>query len=285
MNQGTYAGVVEVRDLADPSVLVKVPATLVLGTGKGTPTIAASPASLSVKLAAGKSVTEDVALSDASKVCGYGYSLSSSAPWATVSPDLYSGTVPVPAATSAPSSSDTGGGNGFTPVVISTKGLANGVYHASITVQSQTAVHNPTVVPLTLTVGSASKPPVIAPKPPKVCTRRTPLRFALHPPNGAKVRVALVYVNGKLVHTFRGKNLKWLTFARPAQRFSLRILTKLSDGSQWQRSSHYNGCKESGIKLKRVKKPLKKKPKKRHHKKKHKKKSARARVAITGFTG
>ena len=93
-------------------------------------------------------------LSDSSHRCGYAYSLDSDRQWATISPDLFSGTVLAKAATAAPASSDTGGGNGFTPVTIDTTGLRSGIYHAEITIYSQNANTNPTEVPITLTVTS-----------------------------------------------------------------------------------------------------------------------------------
>jgi kumamolisin len=152
MNQGTYYGTVYIEDLANPDKLIKVPATLRLGSGKGTPTIATAPRAISVTLPVGASRTVNVVLSDSSHRCGYVYSLSSDEPWATISPDLFSGTVLATPAKTAPASSDTGGGNGFTPVTINSTGLPSGVYHDEITINSQNANTNPTEVPITLTV-------------------------------------------------------------------------------------------------------------------------------------
>ncbi len=154
MNQGTYPGIVEVRDLADPKVLIKRPVTLVLGNGTGTPTIATSAHSFSVKLAPGKSTTVNLVLRDSSGVCGYAYSLQPTHSWVRIDSYLLAGTVGPTPATAVPSASDTGGGNGFTPVTISSAGLAPGVYKATVIVNSQNAVANPTTVPITLTVGS-----------------------------------------------------------------------------------------------------------------------------------
>jgi len=154
MNQGTYHGAVEIEDLANPAKLIKVRATLRLGNGKGTPTIAAAPRAVSLTLPQDSSKTVNVVLSDSSHRCGYAYSLDSDRQWATISPDLFSGTVLAKAATAAPASSDTGGGNGFTPVTIDTTGLRSGIYHAEITIYSQNANTNPTEVPITLTVTS-----------------------------------------------------------------------------------------------------------------------------------
>jgi kumamolisin len=277
MNQGTYTGQVQIRDLADPSVLVTVPATLVLGSGQGTPTIAANPNPISVSLASGQSTTVNLVLSDSSGTCGYAYSLSINQPWATVNPDLYSGTVGASPATSAPSASDTGDGNGYTPVTIDAAGLAPGTYNANVIVQSQNAAANPTTVPIALTVtgaasngpggaggggGSTTKPPPIQPSGPTACTAKSPLSFTLHPPHHARVLEAQVWLNGRLVHTYRGKNLKKLSFARPkTAKYSLKILTKLSDREQWRRTASYSGCTASHVKLVQVRKGKGKKKK------------------------
>jgi hypothetical protein len=269
MNQGTYDGTIEIHDLADPSVLVTVPVTLVLGTGAGTPTIATTPGSLALTLASGAKKTVNLALKDSSATCGYAYSLGSSASWATVNPYLMAGTVAATPATGAPSATDTGSGNGFTPITISAGGLSAGVYHATITINSQNAVASPTVVPITLTVTKASTGPsgsgpggtVTVPK----CTaNKKKLTFKLHPPNHAKALEALIYVNGKLKHTVKGKSLHTVTFARPSQqKFNLKVVTKLSDGERWQRTASYNGCKASRVKLKRTHAPTRKKKKKK----------------------
>ena len=156
MNQGTYPGVVQIRDLSDPSVVRTVPVTLTLGSGDGTPTIAATPGSITVALAPGTLARVNLGLRDASSTCGYAYSLQGSTPWATFAPDLQSGSVGPSPATSAPTgATDTGAGNGFTPIVISAAGLEPGTYHAHVTVQSQNAAANPTTVPITVNVFGA----------------------------------------------------------------------------------------------------------------------------------
>ena len=246
MDQGTYSGIVEITDLADPSNLVKVPVTLVLGSGKGTPTIGASPKALSLTLAADKTATVDLALHDASGACGYVYSLAIDQPWATVGSDLFSGAVAVPSATSAPNPSDTGGGNGFTPITINTAGMAPGRYVAHVTINSQNAGSSPTIVPLTLTIPGVSITP-------GKCTLRKRIAFVLHPPHHARVVRALVYVNGRLVHRFRGHALRRLAFAPPRlKHYSLKIVTKLSDGEEWQRTGTQQGCTGSNVKIKQI---------------------------------
>jgi hypothetical protein len=94
----------------------------------------------------------NVVLRNASRVCGYSYSLQSTAPWARVNPLLTSGRVGSSPAKSAPAARDSGQGNGFEPLLISARGLAAGVHLASLVVQSQDAVRNPTRVRIRLNV-------------------------------------------------------------------------------------------------------------------------------------
>jgi hypothetical protein len=73
-------------------------------------------------------------------------------PWVKINRLLTAGRVGAAPARSAPAAKDTGQGNGFEPLTISAKGLAGGVHHATVIVQSQNAVHNPTRVRITLNV-------------------------------------------------------------------------------------------------------------------------------------
>jgi hypothetical protein len=245
LNQGTYTGLVQIRDLADPAVTDTVPVTLVLGSGKGTPTIAPSPGSISVTLAPGASTTESLVLADSSKTCGYAYSLSSGASWATINPYLLSGTVPVPAATAAPTSAtDTGSGNGFTPVTISAAGLAPGTYKTNLTVNSQNAVTNPTVIPITLTIPGAAKSKT-CPAPGKKIT------VLQHPHRPIRETKAVLSVNGKVVARFRGHAIKRVRFTRPkASRYRFTIVATLSDGEVVSRTVTYTGCNSSKARVK-----------------------------------
>jgi hypothetical protein len=146
MNQGTYHGVVVLRDLADPATAVSVPATLVLGSGHGTPTMVATPAALHLSVAAGTTATTALTLSDASKSCGYVFSAQSTVPWASVDPGG-----------GAPSGTVAGGGATTSlPIGLDASGLTPGTYHGSIELQTQNAEPNPLTVPLTLTVTPAS---------------------------------------------------------------------------------------------------------------------------------
>jgi hypothetical protein len=152
MNQGTYRGIIEIRDLADSTVLRTLPATLVLGSGKHTPTIAVDRHSIAVALKTGSKRTLSLVLRDASRSCGFVYSLLINRSWATTRSGLYSGSVGAQPATAPPSANDTGQGNGYTPITISAKGLAPGTYRAQVTVDSENAARNPTRIPITLTV-------------------------------------------------------------------------------------------------------------------------------------
>jgi hypothetical protein len=245
LDQGTYQGVVQVADLANPKATVTLPVKLVLADGKGTPTIAASPGSFAVTLAPGASTTVDLSLSDASGVCGYAYSLGIDQPWAHIAAGLQSGVVPAEPVKVAPAPGDTGIGNGFTPITISASGLAPGSYQAHVTIQSQNAAGNQLAIPIDLTVPGAT--------PPRACTPPRRLSFALHRTPGTRVVAATVYVNGKVVHRYRAHSLRRLSFARPAAAsFTLRIATRLSDGERWLLAATYHGCKHSKPRLTRV---------------------------------
>jgi hypothetical protein len=156
LDQGTYRGVVDIRDLADPRALVSVPVTLVLGSGRGTPTIAATPQAIRVTLIRGAAKHLNLVLRNASGVCGYAYSLQPTARWVSVNPYLMAGRVGARPAQAAPRAGGTGQGNGFEPLTISARGLAEGVHHAGLIVQSENAVRNPTRVAIRLRVVGAS---------------------------------------------------------------------------------------------------------------------------------
>jgi Pro-kumamolisin, activation domain len=274
MNQGTYTGEVEVEDLADQSVIKTVPVTLTLGTGQGTPTIATDPTSVSVTLAPGKSTTKDVILSDSSGTCGYAYSVSTGASWATINPYLAAGTVAVPAAAAAPSSPvDTGSGNGYTPITISAAGLKAGTYETDLEVQSQNAAADRTKIPITLTVTGSSTTPGGGSKPggTTACSAKArTLRF--HPRKHVRVTKARFYVNGKLSRTYRSHNLRSIIFGKQSKaKFSLKILSYDTDGEIWRRTATYSNCRLSHIKVTEVHKATKHKKKKKSRKRKGKK--------------
>jgi hypothetical protein len=152
LDQGTYSGLVQIRDLADPRDQVRIPVTLILGDGHGTPTMRATPAAVSLTLAPGARRTVDVVLADSAHLCGFAYSIASSASWAQIPGGLEAGTVGAAPASAAPAASDTGAGDGFTPVTLSAAGLRPGTYTARLTVQSENAANNPLAVPIRLTV-------------------------------------------------------------------------------------------------------------------------------------
>jgi hypothetical protein len=138
MNQGTYHGVVVIHDLADPRHVYRVPTTLVLGTGKGTPHIhAVAPRRINVTK--GGVATTSVTLSDSSHSCGYVYSMSSAASWAHPDGTAYNGDV-------APT------GAAAIPVRISAKHLSAGVHPLTLVVQSQNAEVNPTRITIRVVV-------------------------------------------------------------------------------------------------------------------------------------
>jgi kumamolisin len=239
MEQGTYHGQVVIRDLGDPSVKVTVPAVLVLGSGNGTPTIAAAPGTISLTLAPGASQVVPITLSDSSKQCGYVYSVQTGAPWATVPPDLFSGEVAPVGPPPTTSATDTGEGDGSVPVTISAAGLSGGVYHTSVTINSQTAEPNPTVVPVTLTV----------PGGPSTCPLPSTLRFGLYPPRGERVTSATVAVNGRIRTRARGRSLKAVSVRRPAsKRFTVTITTTRSNGEELRSIRTYDGCRRTRVK-------------------------------------
>jgi hypothetical protein len=161
MNQGTYPGFIQIVDLADPLDTVTVPASTVLGTGAGTPTMqwdlngsGSTDTPIQVTAAPGASTSFNLVLSDKSGVCGYAYSLgvanidgsedpdaSPTAAFLTVSsPYLQAGSVGATPATAAPTSdTDTGSGNGYTPIDV-TAPSSPGVYQGYIVVDSQNGV-------------------------------------------------------------------------------------------------------------------------------------------------
>jgi hypothetical protein len=246
LNQGTYHGIVQVRDLADSAVIVTVPVTMVLGTGKGTPTIATSPSSISVTLAPGASTTVPLVLRDSSGVCGYAYSMSVNQTWATINPYLLAGSVAAAPATAAPASpSDTGSGNGYTPVTISAAGLAPGTYNTDVTINSQNANTNPTTVPITLTVPGATASTKSCPAPGKEFV------ISQHPRRPIRETKAVLSLNGRVVARYHGRAIKRVSFTRPkANRYTFTLVVTLSDGEVVSRTVIYTGCKPGRAKLK-----------------------------------
>ncbi|WP_249009504.1 S53 family peptidase [Conexibacter sp. DBS9H8] len=177
MNQGTYGGLVQIVDLADPAATVTVPASTVLGNGTGTPTMqwgingaGVSDAPIQVTAAPGAAASFDLVLSDRSGVCGYAYSLgvanqdgsedpaaTPTASWMTLSsPYLAAGTVAGTPATAPPASpTDTGSGNGDTPIDLSVPSTP-GVYQAFLVVDSQTAQGDAAYGPASTGAGAPS---------------------------------------------------------------------------------------------------------------------------------
>jgi hypothetical protein len=140
LQQGTYHGTLVVSDLADPADKVVVPVTLTLGDGKGTPRIGVTARSIKVTLAPGHSTVVDFGLTDPGGACGYGYSVGTSESWLSSDASRQAGKVSahstrrVPLRISAPA------------------GMAPGVYHATVEVDSLNAAVSTLSVPVTLTV-------------------------------------------------------------------------------------------------------------------------------------
>jgi len=173
MNQGTYHGVLQLRDLADPAATVNVPATLVLGNGTGTPTVLAAPGAVTVTLDPGKQQSVDLKLSDpgADSGCGYVYSAHSDASWLALPADSYSGSVGNAGGSNTSSGpagtgNDTGQGSGTVTVAIDTTGLAPGLHHATVSIQSMDAEPNPLNIPVDVTVTGLSVSPQTVTAPP-----------------------------------------------------------------------------------------------------------------------
>ena len=112
---GTWTGSVIVRDLADPSSVITVPATLVTGDGLKTPTIAGNTR---VVVPAGMKTTVNVPLTDSAGSCGYDYSAAADAPWVSIDDPDYGGEV---AATGTPAL-----GTGLLPLVVDATDKAPG---------------------------------------------------------------------------------------------------------------------------------------------------------------
>jgi kumamolisin len=117
LQQGTYHGTIVIRDAADPADVVRVPLTLTLGSGAGTPRIGVSSHRLAITAAPGSSKRIVLGLSDPGASCSYGYTTQTSASWLGLSPKRHAG-----------------------------------VHHATITVTSLNAAVATVKVPVTLTV-------------------------------------------------------------------------------------------------------------------------------------
>ncbi|MBO0768781.1 MAG: hypothetical protein J2O48_08880, partial [Solirubrobacterales bacterium] len=142
MPPGTYTAKLRVRDLANPSSVAYVKATLVLGNGKGTPEIGSAP----LKLAARADTTRhsQLVLTDPHASCAYQFSAAGNAGWVTVGNSLTDGTVGVHSHVRV-------------PISINTRGMKPGVHHSSITVQSVNAGNGGVRVPVSVRVLPAKR--------------------------------------------------------------------------------------------------------------------------------
>jgi hypothetical protein len=141
MQPGTYRVTIRIRDLADPADVAYVPITLVLGNGRGTPTMALKhAAALSLSLKAGTSKRVRVALTNVGGSCSYAYSLATDVRWARAFGNTVAwGTVPAH-------------GMRNTTVRVSAAGLRPGVHRGTLTVESVDASALSLRAPIKLTV-------------------------------------------------------------------------------------------------------------------------------------
>lgn len=151
MEQGTYHGKVKVYDLADPRIVRTVHVSLTLGNGSHTPYLRSYVKTTSLTLKHGGHTTVRIQLSDGSGSCGYAYSVASNHSWAAPNAADFSGTV-APMGSGKAGGTDTGAGTGTVDIDVSAAGLARGVHHFTITVQSQNAEPSPDRIHFTLTV-------------------------------------------------------------------------------------------------------------------------------------
>jgi hypothetical protein len=142
-----------VTDLANPAVRLRVPVTLALGNGKGTPTIHPGASALKVSLPPGRTHTIGLSVSDASRACGFPFSADVyGGGWATINHSgdgVYDGVVGSPhnPSTSSDPTKVT------IPIVINTSGLRAGhTYRVKVQISSEIAEPQPVFVPITLYV-------------------------------------------------------------------------------------------------------------------------------------
>lgn len=74
------------------------------------------------------------------------------------------------------------------------------------------------------------------------CTLAKTLRFPIEPRGGRATRVS-VYVDGKRAKTVRGKSIRSVAIARPAQsRFTVKVITRTTRGLTTTSTRRYDGC-------------------------------------------
>jgi subtilase family serine protease len=90
-----------------------------------------------------------------------------------------------------------------------------------------------------------------------VCRVPAELSFVQHPAYPVRATKVLVYINGKLVKTVRGKRIVDVLLKRPkATKFKLKLIVTLSTDGVITHQSTYNGCKVSRVVTKLVHKPV-----------------------------
>jgi subtilase family serine protease len=91
----------------------------------------------------------------------------------------------------------------------------------------------------------------------KSCKIPTKLSFVQHPAYPVREIKAVLYINGKLTKTVKGKRIVDVVINRPkATKFTLRLVTTLSSAEVVSHQLTYNGCISSKVTVKVLHKPV-----------------------------
>jgi hypothetical protein len=94
--------------------------------------------------------------------------------------------------------------------------------------------------------GTCTKAEIANGGPTHGCIDRRAFSFKLHAGHGDRVTRVRVYVNGKLVKSRRGKNLKSISIKKlPLGKFTVKIITNTARGHSTTSVRTYKGCKKS----------------------------------------
>ena len=94
--------------------------------------------------------------------------------------------------------------------------------------------------------GTCTKSEIANGGPSHGCLDRRKFSFKLHARRGDRVTRVRVYVNGRLVVSRRGRNLKSVTLKKlPLGKFTVKILTRTAHGHSTRSVRTYKGCKKS----------------------------------------
>jgi hypothetical protein len=136
---GTYSGNVTITASGTSNSPKTVPVTLTVTAA--TPSISASPASLSFSFQTGGATPAPQTLTVSSSGTAFTYSIATSASWLMASPS--SGTTP-----------------GSVSVSVNPSGLAAGTYNGNVSITASGTSNSPKTVPVTLTVTTATAPTI-----------------------------------------------------------------------------------------------------------------------------